>query len=649
MEKYLICFITALLSISCSNYPDNVNQTLKFAGDNRAELEKVLKHYSQNESDSLKYRAACFLIGNMLHHHSKNNKILDTFKRYVLDTVPTQLTYKDFQGKYGQLRNVYEITYDAHVITADYLIRNIDFSFRMWEETPWGKHYPFDIFCEEILPYRVGNEPIEDWKEIYHHRYKAMLDTANYDRNSPLAAWRVIFEYLHSKVEEDLLEWVFAYDWSTPNLGALTLLDLRYGTCQEQTDMLVYVMRSLGIPCGIDMMVQHPDNYDMQHWWNYMRDTSGLCTAFDFYYTLEEPKEKLAGIHKCGVAYRKCFALQDESFLLKYHKKDVYLPASLNDLFLQNVSHHYFEENPVTIPVSKEYKKGDLLFLSVFNNTTWVPIIWNVVKDGAITFRYLEPNVLCQLTYFSREGTYRPVSDPFILYKDGSVYFTKADGSKLQDMRLNRKFRFPWWWYEYGENVIGGKFQFANKPDFSDAVTVHTITSAAMRYIDVPVSNPGQFRYARYLSAPERSNMMAEVQFFSDEVQLQGKVIGTDGSYQNAPDKTKYSVFDGNTLTYFFSIELSDTWAGLEFDKPEHISRIRYWFRYDDNTIREGDDYELFYWGEKSWISAGRQTAVDTLLHYPQIPSGTLYWLRNHTRGREERPFTYENGAQIWW
>jgi len=50
MEKYLICFITALLTISCSNYPANVNQTLKFAGDNRAELEKVLKHYSQNET-----------------------------------------------------------------------------------------------------------------------------------------------------------------------------------------------------------------------------------------------------------------------------------------------------------------------------------------------------------------------------------------------------------------------------------------------------------------------------------------------------------------------------------------------------------------------------------------------------------------------
>lgn len=26
-----------------------------------------------------------------------------------------------------------------------------------------------------------------------------------------------------------------------------------------------------------------------------------------------------------------------------------------------------------------------------------------------------------------------------------------------------------------------------------------------------------------------------------------------------------------------------------------------------------------------------------------------MYWLRNLTRGREERIFTYEDGKQVWW
>ena len=645
MIKHLIYYLFIIFStISCSHYPDDVENVLKFAGDNRVELEKVLKHYSNDETDSLKYKAACFLIRNMRYHHSQNNESLNTFRHYILDTLPTHMTYRNFQKKYGELSNHYNVIYDAHVITADYLIRNIDFSFILWKEMPWGKYYSFNIFCEELLPYRIGNEPIEDWKEVYFNRYKTILDTAHYDRSSSFAAWRVIFEYVNSSTH--LLEWVFAYDWMTPNLGALTLLDLRYGTCQEQADMLTYVMRSLGIPGGIDMMVQRPDKMARQHWWNYMRDTNGWCTAFDFYYDMDEPAEKLACIHKCGVAYRKCFTLQEESFM-KYHDKGIYIPESLNKLFLKNVSYHYFDENPVILQVDKKYKNGDILYLSVFNNIKWVPIMWDEVNDGVVSFRYLEPNVLYQLTHFSSEGTCHPESNPFILYQDGMVHFTKVNNS-LHDMKLNRKFPFPLWWPDFREVALGGKFQLANQPDFSDAVTVYTIQNTAMRYMDIHINQPQLFRYVRYLSSPEGGNMMAELKIFSGDEQLQGEIIGTDGSYQDFPDKTKYSVFDGDILTYFSAKE-SGAWAGLKFNRPQRVTHIRYWLRNDDNSIREDDNYELFYWDENSWISAGRQTAVDTLLHYHQIPSGTLYWLRNHTRGKEERPFTYENGKQIFW
>lgn len=53
---------------------------------------------------------------------------------------------------------------------------------------------------------------------------------------------------------------------------------------------------------------------------------------------------------------------------------------------------------------------------------------------------------------------------------------------------------------------------------------------------------------------------------------------------------------------------------------------------------------------KKQLASAGQQTAdQDDLLIYKQIPQGTLYWLRNYTRGKEERIFTYEDGIQVWW
>ena len=49
---------------------DILSCVLDLSGNNRHELEKVLMHYKQSPKDSLKLRAAKFLIINMSHHYS---------------------------------------------------------------------------------------------------------------------------------------------------------------------------------------------------------------------------------------------------------------------------------------------------------------------------------------------------------------------------------------------------------------------------------------------------------------------------------------------------------------------------------------------------------------------------------------------------
>jgi hypothetical protein len=54
------CLLSTALC-SCRK-TDRLEQALTLTGENRAELEKTLAHYSADPADSLKYRAACFLI-----------------------------------------------------------------------------------------------------------------------------------------------------------------------------------------------------------------------------------------------------------------------------------------------------------------------------------------------------------------------------------------------------------------------------------------------------------------------------------------------------------------------------------------------------------------------------------------------------------
>jgi hypothetical protein len=62
--KFMLYIVVPTLLVSC-NRSCLLEQSLALAGDNRAELERELAHYGQNSADSLKYRAAVFLIGNM--------------------------------------------------------------------------------------------------------------------------------------------------------------------------------------------------------------------------------------------------------------------------------------------------------------------------------------------------------------------------------------------------------------------------------------------------------------------------------------------------------------------------------------------------------------------------------------------------------
>ena len=98
MKKILIGLIIITLT-SCGKYPKGVAESLKLAGDNKTELEKVLEHYRKNPEDKLKYQAACFLIDNMKWHSSLNIDFPEELMElYLTDDSLTRLRYKIENG-----------------------------------------------------------------------------------------------------------------------------------------------------------------------------------------------------------------------------------------------------------------------------------------------------------------------------------------------------------------------------------------------------------------------------------------------------------------------------------------------------------------------------------------------------------------------
>ena len=81
MKKNLIYLLLSFLICSCSRYSPRLEASLSMAGANRGELEKVLEHY---RGDRKKYKAACFLIENMVGRYTLVSSRLDSLDAVFL-------------------------------------------------------------------------------------------------------------------------------------------------------------------------------------------------------------------------------------------------------------------------------------------------------------------------------------------------------------------------------------------------------------------------------------------------------------------------------------------------------------------------------------------------------------------------------------
>ena len=253
---YIILAMAAAVT-SCGNggtVPDcgsQVEQALSLAGENRAELEKVLARYSVALDDSLKLRAAEFLIENMPGHSYYEGEALDNYLEYYPLLYRVRSRGQEPSVAADSIRSEYGFfdigslarKYDIQEVDSAYLCRNIEWAFKVWEEQPWGKNVPFETFLEYVLPYRVGDERLVSWRKEVYEKYNPLLDCIRKlpEAEDPLVVSTVLFDSLRKAPVyfTGLFE-------PSPHIGP-KVVDWHSGSCKEFTDLLLYVYRAVGL------------------------------------------------------------------------------------------------------------------------------------------------------------------------------------------------------------------------------------------------------------------------------------------------------------------------------------------------------------------------------------------------------------------
>ena len=431
----------ALLQGCSSGDPDSVGLALKKAGANRHELEKVLDHYRHDE-DSLRLKAAWFLISNMDGRHSFKGELPDSYDslfRTAHEKIRSGDTYIHWDSLEKSILSggpdQIAPAPDLENIRSEYLISNIDKAFESWHK-PMARHLTFGEFCEYLLPYRIADEPLEDWRKIALDKYGKLIDSAQKN-----AGYNDGCDIINTELMKHY-QIGFGAPVHCPYTRPLQdLMLMQAGSCTDAAEMTTQIMRAGGVPVGIDF-IPNWGNSDLGHSWNvFLSDHKDL----PFMGTESNPGlTKLGYFRKNTIfrrlpkVYRQTFAIQQDrvSFLAANHND---VPDFFQNVNMIDVTSQYTPVTAVHIQLNKITEEDRSAYLCVFDNKAWRPVGFTALQGNDAVFKDMGRGIVYLPMYY-RHKTYTPAGDPFLLDQKGALSSFVADTSLKRTTTLSRKY-----------------------------------------------------------------------------------------------------------------------------------------------------------------------------------------------------------------
>lgn len=654
-----------------------LDQCLKMAEENRPQLEEALLRF---KGDNMRTAAVRYLIENMPGKFTVNDVSVSGNQPYYDALIAYRVKHgclgvtglydviDSLDALYGKPTVRAKYDNDLRTLSANFLTDRVDEAVSAWEKAPWKSEVDFKDFCRYILPYRVYECHWEGADAMMRKRFAHLSG----DKSGYLAVGEKIRSEIETSFRQDGTLFR-AHPYMSPTLFENTLR-VEAGVCYDFNAAVVTALRSIGIPATINT-VPYWGNSNASHFWteiigapakerydNTQRDfrtiedelvndtfwfKDGIITD-----TTGIPEEVF--LRKCRTVpkvYRMNYEIQSASLSLQTREE---VPMLFRNMTLEDITARLVVTQDVLVEVPKfDCDRKRFVYLCVYDpdNLSWVPVAWSKVRHARALFRDMGVNIL-YIAAFYHKGTVVPFGDPFILTASGERRILRVDESRRQTVTLFSKVPLRTNFAYYAMLMRGDRFQFANKADLSDTVTVCRIDKIPYYTQEVDLQDCPPARYMIYRTAPFPIKFVAELAFIGEdengkEITFSGKPFGNP-CYSISP---LGDAFDGNreTFAYFDKQDHAEDYIGLDLGKPRKIKKIRYCPRNDDNAVIPGEDYELYCWKE-GWQSLGRQLGgTDRRLHYDNVPEGALLRIHNHTRGKENRPFTLEGGRQVWW
>lgn len=582
--------------------------------------------------------------------------LISTSSEVVIESI-----YATFRPRLLAAENSLRRIPDRMVLEKDWIRQHIDSVFQIWESSPFREKIDFDSMCEGLLPYRVGEERVRPWLVQARLDHEALIGEIG-----KMPSMREAMVHIWYEAWKPVLNLHYSAPSKLPDDTTYASLSARQPTdCYDAAAYHIFVARAAGIPASMYVVPAWGNRMRAEHAWADAYDVDGVGIAFEE--RLDNVNRKVDSNRILPASYidylREDLPEFEDGLNAQFVKRipkvfrKVALPATRStrsastgtyiDEYLTNqwedVTRQYVKACDVTLELDPGLS-GRSALLAVFSPQGWDPIdVATVDEEGRAAFEAIGPNIV-YVCGFVEDGEVHPHGYPFVLRQNGSLRSLEPDLEKRESADVLRKyplfsntarFRKPFW---------KGRLILAENEDAqSGSASEYEIQDLERDWIEIELP-PNRFKTIQF--KPRDGAVTA----FAAELELihsGGERIECELVTQDVPPGGGFEkLLDRDYATY--SVLPTGEPVALKLPQDKWLQTIRIVPRSDTNFVEPGDLYELFYFDD-GWKSCGQKRADSFHLSYDDLPTGALFWLRNLSKGREERPFTLEDGKQVFW
>lgn len=395
MKNLLFINLTVLLLLSACE------------GESYTPFDEVVAYYAERlernttHDDSLKYEAARFLQRYSKHQYGVSRHLVDSVGERV------SIDYKMFADdkelrKYIEINGYYFKVWpkvkDVDTIKAEFLINNIEQAFDSWKK-PWAADISFSDFCTYILPYRVWDEELSDWRSKFKEKYEESIEDSVEVLNI-----RNVALYLVQQLKKEL---IYGTSFGALYRGLLTPEEmemLHSLECKALAHYGTLALRACGIPCA--MLETNWRFTEVGHRSIFVPATGNNEHAFrlSIYDDLQEmgmPKDSMATWRSWIYTYEA-----NPDLLNLCESKDTEVKQFAEPVTRMDITSVFSSTHNFSLLIPKEYRDKRYFFLCRFHNWEWYPIREGRIDGDSVRFKDATIRQLYRLGYMDDKMLY---------------------------------------------------------------------------------------------------------------------------------------------------------------------------------------------------------------------------------------------------